>query len=125
MSMQDWIAADLTAAMRSKDAFRLGVLRMLKSRIMEEEVEQRARKGRDYLLDDPECLAVMSAYAKQRRDSIEAYREGGREDLATREEAELAIVQEYLPARLSEEDVRRIVAEAIAESGAKSAKEMG
>lgn len=125
MSIRERIVADLTAAMKAKDAQRLGVIRMLKSRIMEAEVEQRGRKGPGYVLEDQECLAAIAAYAKQRRDSIEAYRHGGREDLATKEEAELTIIQQYLPAQLSEEEVRRIVAAAIAEVGATSAKEMG
>lgn len=125
MTIRERIVADLTAAMKAKDVQRLGVVRMLKSRIMEAEVEQRGRKGQDHALEDQECLAVIAAYAKQRRDSIEAYRKGGKEDLATKEEAELAIIQQYLPAQMSEDDVRRIVAAAIAETGATSAKEMG
>jgi uncharacterized protein YqeY len=125
MTIREQIVADLTAAMKAKDVQRLGVVRMLKSRIMEAEVEQRGRKGQDYSLEDQECLAVIAAYAKQRRDSIEAYRKGGKEDLATKEEAELAIIQQYLPAQMSEVDVRRIVAAAIAEMGATSAKDMG
>ncbi len=111
--------------MKATDTARLGVVRMLKSRIMEAEDEQRVRKGQDYALEDQECLAVIATYAKQRRDSIEAYRKGGKEDLATKEEAELAIIQQYLPAQMSENDVRRIVAAAIAETGATSANEMG
>jgi uncharacterized protein YqeY len=125
MAIRERIVADLTAAMKSKDAQRLGVLRMLKSRIMEAEVDQRGRKGPDYVLDDQESLAVIATYAKQRRDSIEAYRKGGKEDLAAKEEAELAIIQQYLPARMSDDEVRRIVAGVIAETGATSAKDMG
>ena len=125
MKIRERIVADLTAAMKAKDTLRLGVVRMLKSKIMEAEVEQRTRKGPDYVLEDAESLAVIAAYAKQRRDSIEAFRKGGKEDLATKEEAELAIVQQYLPAQMSDDEVRRIVAAAIAETGATSAKEMG
>jgi len=125
MSIRDRIVADLTAAMKAKDAARLGVIRMLKSRIMEAEVEQRGRKGPAYVLEDQECLAVIATYAKQRRDSIEAYRKGGNEDLAKKEEGELAMIQEYLPAQLSEDEVRRTVAAAIAEAGAISAKDTG
>ena len=125
MSIRQHIVADLTAAMKAKDSVRLGVVRMLKSRIMEAEVEQRARKGQDYALEDQECVTVIAAYAKQRRDSIEAYRKGGKEDLAIKEEAELAIIQQYLPLPMSDDDVRRIVASTIAETGATSAKEMG
>ena len=111
--------------MKARDTVRLGVVRMLKARMQEAEVEKRAEKGAGYALEDAEALAVISAYAKQRRDSIEAYRQGGREDLAAKEEAELAIIQQYLPAQLSEADVRRLVSEAIAESAASSAKDMG
>ena len=125
MSIRERIVADLTAAMKAKDAARLGVIRMLKSRIMEAEVEQRGRKGPEYVLQDQECLAVIATYAKQRRDSIEAYRKGGNEELAKKEEAELAIIQQYLPAQLSEDEIRRTVAAAIAEAGATSAKDMG
>lgn len=125
MTIRERIVADLTAAMKAKDVQRLGVVRMLKSRIMEAEVEQRGRTGKDSALEDQECLAVIATYAKQRRDSIEAYRKGGKEDLATKEEAELAIIQPYLPSQMSEDDVRRIVVAAIAETGATSAKEMG
>jgi uncharacterized protein len=125
MAIRERIVADLTAAMKAKDTQRLGVVRMLKSRIMEAEVDQRARKGPDYVLEDQECLAVIATYAKQRRDSIEAFRKGGKEDLAAKEEAELAIVQQYLPAPMSEQDVRKVVAAAIAEAGATSAKDMG
>jgi uncharacterized protein len=125
MAIRERIVADLTAAMKAKDTQRLGVVRMLKSRIMEAEVDQRGRKGPDYALEDQECLAVIATYAKQRRDSIDAYRKGGKEDLAAKEEAELAIIQQYLPAQMSEDDVRRIVAGAIADVGATSAKDMG
>jgi len=125
MAIRDRIVADLTAAMKAKDTQRLGVVRMLKSRIMEAEVEERARKGPGHVLEDKECLAVIATYARQRRDSIDAFRKGGKEDLATKEEAELAIVQQYLPAPMSEDAVRKIVAAAIADAGATSAKEIG
>src|SRR5213594_523103 len=125
MSIRQRIIEDLTASMKSKDALRLGVIRMVKSRMMEAEVEQRALKSPGYELQDDEVLAVIAAYAKQRRDSIEAYRQAGREDLAAKEEAELAILHEYLPAQLSPEEVRAIVKESIAQAGASSIKDMG
>lgn len=125
MSVKEKIVADLTAAMRAKDTVRLGVLRMLKAKMLEAEVEQRGKKGTSYQLEDPEALASISVYAKQRRDAIEAYRAGGREDLAAKEEAELAIVQEYLPRPLSADEVRDIVRQAMAETGASSMKDMG
>ena len=125
VSVRRRITSDLTAAMKSRDALRLGVVRMLKARMMEAEVEQRAQRGPGYELQDEEAIAVIGSYAKQRRDSIEAYRQAGREDLVAKEQAELAIIHEYLPAQLSEEDLRRIVAEAIAQSGASSIRDMG
>jgi len=125
MTIKERIAADMTAAMKAKDADRLSVLRMLKARMLEAEVEHRAKQGRDYSLGDEEALAVISSYAKQRRDSIDAYRQGGREDLASKEQAELAIVQTYLPAQLSEEEIRRLAREAVAACGASSPKDIG
>lgn len=125
MTLKDRIVADLTAAMKAKDADRLAVLRMLKSKMMEAEVAQRTSKGLGYTLDDVEAQAVIGAYAKQRRDSIDAYRQGGREDLAVKEEAELALIQQYLPTQLTSDEIRTIVGAAIQESGATSAKDMG
>ena len=125
MTLKDRIVADLTAAMKAKDADRLAVLRMLKARMMEAEVAQREKKGLGYVLEDAEAQAVIAAYAKQRRDSIDAYRQGGRQDLAAKEESELALIQQYLPAQLSPEEIRAIVGDAIKESGAASAKDMG
>ena len=125
MTIKEKIVADMTAAMKAKDAARLSVMRMLKSKMMEAEVELRAKKGLDYQLEDQESLAVIGSYAKQRRDSIEAYTQGGRAELAAKEQAELVIIQEYLPAQLSEDDIRGFAREAIAASGATSAKDMG
>ena len=116
---------DLKASMKSGDKLRTGCLRMLRSKVLEREVALRPKKGADYELDDEEALQVISTYAKQRKDSIESYRGGGREDLAAREEAELKIIEEYLPAQMSEEELGRIVDEVIAECGASSPKEMG
>lgn len=125
MSLKQRILDDLKASMKARDTVRLGTIRMVKARMQEREVELRAKEGRDYELDDAEILGVLTQAAKQRRDSIESYRQGGREDLASKEEAELAIVEEYLPKQLSGEEVREIVAEAIAECGATSPKDMG
>ncbi|HET6373318.1 MAG TPA: GatB/YqeY domain-containing protein [Candidatus Polarisedimenticolia bacterium] len=125
MSLKQRITDDLKAAMKSGDRDRLEALRMIKARILEAEVDQRAAKGREYELSDPEAIQVIAAYAKQRRDSIDSYRQAGREDLASKEEAELAMVREYLPAQLSADEVRRIVKEAIDASGASSPKDMG
>jgi uncharacterized protein YqeY len=119
MSLNDKVAADITAAMKAKDAARLSALRMLKAAIMNKGVE----KGRD--LDDAEVLQVVASLVKQRRDSIEQFRAAQRADLADKEEREIAILQRYLPRQLSAGELRAEVARAISESGAKSAREMG
>lgn len=112
-------------AMRAGDKLRLGVLRMLKAEIQKQEVDLRATKGRDYALDDDEVLAVLSRAAKQRRESIASFRSGGREELAAREEAELAIVETFLPRQLGRDEIVALVDAAIAESGAAGARDMG
>jgi len=125
MSIRERLEADMKEAMRAKDQRRLGVIRMLRSKMLEREVELRSDRGRDYRLEEAEALPVVASYAKQRRDSIEGYRKGGREDLVANEEAELAIVQEYLPQQLAEDEIRRIVDEAVAAAGASSVRDIG
>ncbi len=125
MSLKERIGEDVKSAMKSGDKDRVGVLRMLRAKVLEAEVAAREKQGRNHEATDDEVVAVIASYAKQRRDSIEAYRGGGREDLASREEAELAIVQEYLPKPLTADEVRAIVAAAVTEAGAKSPKDIG
>ena len=125
MSLMETIAEDLKSALKSQARQRLETLRMARAKMLEAEVALRAEMGRDYKLADPEAIRVLAAYAKQRRDSIDSYRQAGREDLATQEEAELAIIQEYLPRQLSPDEVKEIVRAAIAEAGATSPKDMG
>lgn len=119
------IQRDMVAAMRAKDQAKLGVLRMLKAKMMEKEVELRAKRGRDFKLGDEEALDVLTSYAKQRRDSIEAYEAGGRQEMADRERAELDVVSSYMPRELSEDELRALVAEAVASTGAAGPKDMG
>ena len=119
MAFIDRISADLTAAMRAKDTLRLGTLRMAKAALMNKEVE----RGR--ALDDAESLQVVSALIKQRRDSIEQFRAGGREDLARKEEAEVGVLEGYLPPPVDPGELERLVTEAITETGASSPKDMG
>ena len=127
MSLKQRLEDEIKTAMKARDASRLACLRMLKSRVMEREVALRAKQGRDYTIaeHDDEVQGVIAAYAKQRRDSIDSYRQGGRDELAAAEQAELAIVSEFLPVQLSEDDVRDLVKQAIADSGATSAKDLG
>lgn len=125
MTIKERIAADMKTALKSGDKTRLGALRMLRSKMQEAEVNLRAKEGVDYSLEDSRATEVIASYAKQRRESIESYEQAGREDLAAKEKAELKIVQEYLPEQLGEEEIRVIVREAIAESGAESIKDLG
>lgn len=119
MAMNDQIAADITAAMKSKDQARLSALRMLKAAVMNKEVEKKRP------LEDGEVLQVVAALAKQRRDSIDQFKAAGRTDLVDKETQDLAVLEAYLPPAASPEDIEAAVAAAIAESGATSVKDMG
>lgn len=119
MAFIDRITADMTAAMRAKESTRLGTLRMAKAALMNREVE----RGRG--LDDTESQQVIASLIKQRRDSIEQFRKGGREELAQKEEAEIAVLETYLPPPVGEAEIAAAVERAVAETGATSAKDMG
>jgi uncharacterized protein YqeY len=119
MSVADEVGAAITDAMRRKDAPRLSALRMLKAAFMNREVE----KGR--ALDDAEARQVVQSLVKQRRDSIEQFSKGGRQDLVDKETAEMAVLESYLPPATDPALIEGAVAEAIAETGATSAKDMG
>jgi len=119
MTLNEKVGADITAAMKAKDAGRLSALRMLKAAIMNKGVE----KGRD--LDDGEVLQVVSSLVKQRRDSIEQFQKAGRTDLVDKETAEVAVLEQYLPPAASSEEIDAAVAAAIAETGASTPKDMG
>ncbi len=119
MSLKQRIQTDLTAAMRSGDTLRRDVLRMATNAAYN--VEKRQQKP----LTEDELLGVLSREVKTRRESVDAFRKGGREDLATKEEAEIAILQEFLPKALSDDELRGLVDAAIAETGATSPRDMG
>ena len=119
MTLNEQIGADITAAMKAKDAGRLSALRMLKAAVMNKEVE----KGR--ALDDGEVLQVLASLVKQRRDSIDQFSKAGRTDLVDKESAEVAVLEHYLPPAVTPEEIVAAVAAAIAESGATSPKDMG
>lgn len=119
MSLKDKIINDLTAAMKAKDANRLGTLRMVKANLMNRKIE----KG-DELTDD-EVMKALQTLVKQRKDSIEQYNSAGRAELAEKEQAELSVIEDYLPQSASAEEIERAVSEAIAETGASSIREMG
>jgi len=115
----DRITADIADAMRRRDASSLAPLRMLKAALMNREVE----KGR--ALDDAESLQVVATLVKQRRDSIEQFAAGGRQDLADREQAEVVLLQRYLPPAADPQAIADAVEAAIAETGAAGPKDMG
>ena len=119
MSLQDRVQSDIAVAMRGGDVLRRDVLRMATSAAYNVEKKQ----GRP--LTDDEYLAVLSREVKTRRESVEAFRAGGREDLASKEEAEIAILGEYLPQALTEDEIVALVREGIAATGAASARDMG
>jgi uncharacterized protein YqeY len=119
MSIKDQIKDDMKAAMKAGEKDKLGVIRMVSAAIKQIEVDERKE------LNDAEVLAVLDKMAKQRRESIKQFREGGREDLATVEEAEIIVLQTWLPEQLSDAEIDNLVAEAISATGAEGMKDMG
>jgi hypothetical protein len=119
MPLMEQIQKDLVDAMRAKDELRLSVLRMVKSAMKLKEIE----KIRP--LEDAEALQLLQTLIKQRRESVEMFAKGGRAELAEKETKEIAIIEHYLPANASAEDIEHAIDAAIAETGANSAKQMG
>ena len=119
MPIVDQISSDLTEAMKAREAERLSALRMVKTALKLRETELPGG------VDDTEAMKVLNTLLKQRRDAAEQFRAGGREELALKEENEARIIQTYLPAAASEEDISGAVDKAIAEVGASSMKDMG
>jgi uncharacterized protein YqeY len=119
MSLMQKISADMTVAMRNRDQARLAPLRMAKAALMNREVE----KGR--ALDDAEAQQVIASLIKQRRDSAEQFTNGGRPELAARETAEIATLETYLPPPIDPAEIAKAVDEAVTETGATSAKDLG
>jgi len=122
MTLQEGLDSDLKDAMRARDANKLGVLRMLKSALKNAAIE---KGGAAATLEDAEATQVVRKQVKQRQDSIESFEKGGRTELAEKERAEIAILQQYLPAAMSGEELSRLVRETIAELGATSKAQMG
>src|SRR5215207_208272 len=110
MTLSEKIISDLTDAMKTKDAGRLSTLRMVKSNLMNRKIE----KGGE--LTDEEVTKALQSLVKQRRDSIEQYEKAGRNELAEKESAEIAVIDEYLPRAASREEIEQAVAEAVAET---------
>jgi hypothetical protein len=119
MTIQERFQQDLKEAMKSKDTLRLDVLRGVKTAVKLKEIEKLKT------LAESEVFQVLNTLVKQRKDSIEQFRQGGRSDLAQREEAELKILESYLPPAVGEQEIRDAIVEAISETHATSSKEMG
>lgn len=122
MTLQAQVDNDIKDAMRAKETAKLGVLRMLKSALMNAAIE---KGGAGTQLDDAEGMAVIRKEVKKRQDSVESFEKAGRAELADKEKAEIEVLSAYLPKALSADEVAALVREAIAEAGATSRKEMG
>jgi len=119
MTLREQIISDMTASMKAQDAPRTSTLRMVKAAMQNRQIE----KGVE--LDDEELGKLLRSLVKQRRDSVEQYEKGGRQDLAEKEKAEIEVIEAYLPQAASRDEIEAAVAAAIAETGAGSMKDMG
>ncbi len=119
MTLVEQVEKDLVAALKAQEALKLSVLRMMKAALMNKKIEVGKPLG------DPEAIAVFRTLVKQRHDSVEAFRKGGRDDLADKEAAEIKILDAYLPAAASDEEIEAALAAAITETGAAGPKDMG
>lgn len=119
MSLKDQITEDMKTAMRAKDSERLGTIRLLQAAMKQKEVDERV------VLDDAAVVAIVDKLIKQRKDSITAFEGAGRQDLADKEKAELAVLAAYLPERMSEAEVQQAVQAIVAELGAAGPGDMG
>lgn len=119
MSIGEQVQKDMVTAMRGREELRLSTLRMVKSALKNKEIDKRAT------LDEKEEQQVLSTLIKQRRDSIEQFQKGGRQELADKEAAEIKIIEDYLPKALGDEDITAAVKATIAEMGSPTMKDMG
>jgi len=119
MTLKERITEDMKTAMRSGEKDRLGVIRLLQAAIKQREVDERIT------LDDAQVTAVLEKMIKQRKESVVAFEKGGRADLVAKENGEIAVLQPYLPAQLSEAELDALIADAISSTGAASIKDMG
>jgi uncharacterized protein len=119
MSLEQKLSTDIATAMKAKDAPKLSALRMLKAALMNKSVEK------NRALEPGEELQVVSTLVKQRRDSIEQFTAGGRQDLADKEQTEIGVLESYLPPSVSAEELEAVVSQAVAETGASGPRDMG
>ena len=121
--LKERLSSDLKEAMRARDELRLRTIRSLRAAILEKEIE--LRKGGAAELTDEQEVSVIQKQAKQRRDSIEQYEKAARSDLRQKEEDELAIIEQYLPKQMGDDEVRKVLHEVIAATGAASPRDIG
>jgi uncharacterized protein len=119
VTLKERITEDMKAAMRASDKERLSTIRMLQAAIKQREVDERIT------LDDAQVLSVLEKMVKQRKESIVQFEQGGRKDLADKEQSEIGLLQAYLPAQLSADEIDAVIRDAIAATGAASIKDMG
>lgn len=119
MSLKEQLTADMKEAMKNKEKERLAVIRMVRGAIRQQEIDGQKELGEE------DVIAVISKEVKMRRDSIEEFQKGGREDLVAKTQAEIDVLMPYLPAQLSEEEVKELVKAAVEQTGAASPKDMG
>jgi len=124
MNLRERVNTALKQAMKDKASERLATLRLINAAIKDQDIAVRGADG-DSVVGDPEILAILGKMTKQRQESVRAYEEGGRLDLAERERDETAIIEEFLPRQLSGEEVEAAVEKAITDSGASSIRDMG
>ncbi|PPB81184.1 hypothetical protein LV82_01226 [Albidovulum inexpectatum] len=124
MTIRERISEALKDAMKSKDADRLSTLRLITAAIRDREIARRGESGEGEL-DETEVLSILDRMVKQRQESARAYEEGGRLELAEKERAEIRVIEEFLPKRLTEEEVESAIDAAIAETGATGIRDMG
>lgn len=122
--MRERINEAVKDAMRAKDSLRLSTLRLMAAALKDKDIEKRGQSGPD-LLDDQEMTALFAKMVKQREDSVQAYEEAGRMELAERERAEQAVIREFLPKQLSDAEVDAAISKAVSDMGAESLRDMG
>ncbi|MCZ4352158.1 GatB/YqeY domain-containing protein [Roseovarius aestuarii] len=124
MTLRERVNTALKQAMKDREAERLATLRLINAAIKDQDIAARAKDG-DTEVGDADVLAILGKMTKQRQESVRAYEEGGRIDLAERESAEIAVISEFLPRQLSDEEVSAAIEEAIEQTGASSIRDMG
>lgn len=124
MTLRERLTEEMKTAMRAKDQQRLDAIRLILAKLKEQDIASRTEANRDGI-DEPQILSMLQTMIKSRRESVELYTKGGREELAAKEQGEIDVIQSFLPQQLGEAETREAIKAAIAETGAASVKDMG